>query len=119
MAARNLTRNPQRSAIATGGTGFTILAFVFLFAYFDGFGEQAIENSTRYLTGHIQLERAGFRRDYPPALAVPDGPAIVQRVRAIPNVSAAAPRVTPGLVGVPSVSAPEPAWTRKLSAWPW
>ena len=34
------------------------------------------------------------------------------------SVSADAPRVTPGLSGVPKVSAPEPACTRNASAWP-
>ena len=35
------------------------------------------------------------------------------------SVSAAVEAATPGLVGTPSVSAPEPASTRKPSAWPW
>jgi len=35
------------------------------------------------------------------------------------KVSAAVPGVTPGLEGSPRVAAPEPASTRKLSAWPW
>ena len=35
------------------------------------------------------------------------------------SVSAAVDAATPGLVGTPSVSAPEPASTRKPSAWPW
>jgi len=35
------------------------------------------------------------------------------------RVSAAAAAGTPGLVGTPSVSAPDPAWTRKASACPW
>ena len=40
----------------------------------------------------------------------------VEVVVAGDSVSAAAPRVTPGLVGMPSVSAPEPACTRNASA---
>jgi len=35
------------------------------------------------------------------------------------SVSADAARVTPGLVGVPSVSASDPALTRNASACPW
>jgi hypothetical protein len=54
---------PRRTAITVGGTAFSIVAFVFLFGYYDGFSEQIIDNSTRYLTGHLQVERAGFRQD--------------------------------------------------------
>ena len=35
------------------------------------------------------------------------------------SVSCAAPSVTPGLLGVPSVVAAEPAWTSRASTWPW
>ena len=35
------------------------------------------------------------------------------------SVSATAPGVTPGESGRPSVATPEPAWTRRKSAWPW
>ena len=35
------------------------------------------------------------------------------------SVSATAPGVTPGESGSPSVATPDPAWTRRRSAWPW
>ncbi|MDO8450826.1 MAG: ABC transporter permease [Rhodoferax sp.] len=93
IAGRNILRNPRRTAITAGGTAFGIVAFVFLFSYFDGFGEDLIENSTRYVTGHVQLERAGFRQDYAPELAFEDAEALLQQLRAVPEVEAAAPRV--------------------------
>lgn len=92
IAARNILRNRRRTAITAGGTAFGIVAFVFLFSYFDGFGEALIENSTRYVTGHVQVERAGFRQDYAPELAF-DGAQALQQLRAAPEVAAAAPRV--------------------------
>lgn len=93
IAARNLLRNRRRTAITVGGTAFSILAYVFLFGYFDGFGEQLIDSSTRYLTGHIQLERVGFRKDFAPELALDQPDVLLERIRSAPSVTAAAPRV--------------------------
>lgn len=93
IAGRNILRNRRRTAITAGGTAFGIVAFVFLFSFFDGFGEDLIENSTRYVTGHVQLERAGFRDDYAPELAFENTEDLLLRLRSVPEVAAAAPRV--------------------------
>lgn len=93
IAGRNILRNPRRTAITAGGTAFGIVAFVFLFGFFDGFGEDLTENSTRYVTGHVQLERAGFRLDYATELAFDGADALLRQLRAAPEVEAAAPRV--------------------------
>jgi putative ABC transport system permease protein len=93
IAGRNILRNRRRTAITSGGTAFGIVAFVFLFSYFDGFSEDLIENSTRYVTGHVQLERAGFRQDYAPELAFDGFETLLQQLRSVPEVEAAAPRV--------------------------
>jgi ABC-type lipoprotein release transport system permease subunit len=93
IAARNILRNRRRTAITVGGTAFCVIGYVFLLGFFDGFFEQTIENSTRYLTGHVQIERAGFRRDYAPELALGDAASVLERVRQTPGVAAAAPRV--------------------------
>ena len=93
IAARNLLRNPRRSMIVIGGTAAGILGFVFMLGFFDGFFEQTIENSTRYLTGHIQLERAGFRRDLAPELSIDAPQVLVEQLRREPGVAGAAPRV--------------------------
>ena len=93
VAARNILRNPRRTAITVGGTAFSIVAFVFLFGYYDGFGEQIIDNSTRYLTGHIQFERAGFRQDLAPELALEGTDALIGLLAREPGVAAAAPRI--------------------------
>jgi putative ABC transport system permease protein len=93
IAARNILRNRRRTAIMVGGTAFSVLSFVFLFGFFDGFFEQVVENSTRYLTGHVQLERTGFRKDLAPELAFEQPTALLERLRGVPNVAAAAPRI--------------------------
>jgi ABC-type lipoprotein release transport system permease subunit len=95
IATRNVLRNPRRTAITAGGTAFAIVGYVFLFGFFDGFDEQIIENATRYLTGHAQVERAGFRKDLAPEFAL-DGAgasALLARLRTAPHVAGAAPRI--------------------------
>jgi len=76
-----------------GGAAFSVAAFVFMFGFFDGFFEQLVDNSTRYLTGHAQLERAGFRKDLAPELALDDAQALADKLRRTPGVAAAARRV--------------------------
>lgn len=93
IATRNVLRNPRRTAITVGGTAAAILAWVFLFAYFDGFTEQIIDNATRYMTGHAQIERLGFRTDYAPELAMDEPTQLLARALRTPYVLAAAPRV--------------------------
>lgn len=92
IATRNLLRNRKRSAITVFGAAFAIVAYVFLYGFFDGFGEQLVDNSTRYVTGHLQIEREGLRRDLAPELAF-DGSAALAAVRDQSGVAAAAPRV--------------------------
>jgi ABC-type lipoprotein release transport system permease subunit len=93
IAARNLLRNPRRTVIMIGGAASGILGFVFVLGFFDGFFEQTIENSTRYLTGHVQIERAGFRTDLATELAIEAPGALIDELRRAPGVAAAAPRV--------------------------
>lgn len=93
IAARNLLRNPRRSAITVGGAAFAIVAYVFMYGYFDGFSEQIIDNATRYVTGHVQVERPGFRRDLASELALGNPKSLLESLRQVPNVEAAAPRV--------------------------
>ncbi len=92
IAARNLLRNPRRTAIMVAGTTFGIVGYVFVLGFFDGFFENTIENSTRYITGHVQVERAGFRRELAPEMALERPDALLAQLRAVPGV-AAAPRV--------------------------
>ena len=93
IATRNVLRNRKRSAITIGGTAFAIAAYVFLYGYLDGFGEQIVDNATRYVTGHLQLEREGFRRDLAPELAFTDPETVLRAIEQVPGVEAAAPRI--------------------------
>lgn len=93
IATRNLLRNPRRTAIMVAGTAFGIVGYVFVLAFFDGFFENTIDNSTRYVTGHVQVERPGFRRELAPEAALGAAQALLADLRSAPGVAAAAPRV--------------------------
>lgn len=93
IATRNVLRNPRRTAITAGGTAFAILAYVLLFGYFDGFSEGILDTATRYLTGHAQIERPGFRKDLAPELSIDDPHDLLARAQRQPHVLAATPRV--------------------------
>lgn len=93
IAMRNLLRNPKRTAIMVAGTAFGIVGYVFVLGFFDGFFERTIENSTRYITGHVQIERPGFRRELAPELAIDKPDALLAELRGVPGIAAAAPRV--------------------------
>ena len=93
IATRNLLRNPRRTLIMVAGTTFGIVGYIFVLGFFDGFFENTIENSTRYITGHVQVERPGFRRELAPEAAIASPQALVTELRSVPGVAAAAPRV--------------------------
>ncbi|HEX5685118.1 MAG TPA: ABC transporter permease [Ideonella sp.] len=93
IALRSVMRNPRRTAITAGGTAFGIAAFVFLFGFFDGFDQEIIDNATRYVTGHAQVERPGFRRELAPELSIEQADALIDAIRRTSGVAAAAPRV--------------------------
>ena len=93
IAVRNLLRNPRRTAIMVAGAACGIVGYVFVLGFFDGFFERMIDNSTRYITGHVQIERSGFRRDFAPELAIEGPDALLAELRSTPGIAAAAPRV--------------------------
>ncbi len=107
IAARSILRNPRRALLTTGATAFGLAAFLFLYAFADGFFEQMIGNSTGYLTGDLQVERQGFRDELSPALVIEEPPAVLARVRAHPEVRAAAPRIkVQAMVSSPTTTEP-------------
>jgi putative ABC transport system permease protein len=93
IAARNLLRNRMRSVITAFAAAFAIVSYVFLYGFFDGFGEQIVSNSTGYITGHLQIEREGLRRDLAPELAFDDAAGVLKAALDLSGVAAAAPRV--------------------------
>jgi putative ABC transport system permease protein len=93
IAVRSMWRNPRRTLITAGGAAFAVFSYVFLFGYFDGFDEQAIDTATRYLTGHIQVEKTGFRKTLAPEVAIEQPDDLIAAVRRLPHIVGVAPRV--------------------------
>jgi ABC-type lipoprotein release transport system permease subunit len=93
IAIRSMFRNPRRSLLTAGATAFGLAAYLFLYAFTDGFFEQMIENSTGQLSGHLQVSSPGFRQDFSPKLRVTNTSEVVNRLLASPEVKAVAPRV--------------------------
>ncbi len=100
MGVRNLFRNPRRSLITLSGIAFGMAAILFLWALAEGYYQQMIENATGYETGHLQVNRAGFRRELTPEYAIAEPDALLAQVRGLPGVVGATPRVfTQALLG--------------------
>jgi len=93
MAMRSAWRNPRRSLLTASATAFGLAAFLFLYAFADGFFEQMIRNSTGFLTGHLQIEQRGFRDELSPSLQITEPASLLRTIRQQPMVKAAAPRV--------------------------
>lgn len=93
MALRSVFRNPRRSVITASATAFGLAAYLFLYAFADGFFEQMIHNSTQQLSGHVQVMEAGHDIDLSPALRIAGSQALRQQLQERPEVEAAAPRV--------------------------
>ena len=93
IAARGIGRNPQRTALTITATAFGVGAFVFLIGFVDGYLVQLVDNSTGYVTAHIQVQHPRFRTEMEPVNSLADAERLLRQVRAVPQVAAAAPRV--------------------------
>lgn len=72
MAWHNITRNMTRSVITivaiASGLGF----MMFFYALVDGMYEQMINNSTRYISGDLQISTKEYRDDPSPSASIKD-----------------------------------------------
>ena len=93
MALRSVFRNPRRSVITASATAFGLAAYLFLYAFADGFFEQMIQNSTQQLSGHVQVMAKSHDVDLSPDLRIADSWALQRQLQERPEVEAAAPRV--------------------------
>lgn len=93
IAFRSMFRNPRRSLLTVGATAFGLAAYLFLYAFTDGFFEQMIENSTGQLSGHLQVSAPNFRQDFSPKLRIEQSTQLADELLAHPQVKAVAPRV--------------------------
>jgi len=93
IAFRSIWRNPRRSALTSGATAFGLGAFLFLYAFTDGFFEQMINNSIDFSTSHVQIEPRGFRNELSPAFFISQPEEKLAQVQHHPTVISATPRI--------------------------
>ena len=93
IAARGIGRNPHRTALTLAASAFGVGAFVFLGGFVDGYLAQLVENSTGYVTGHLQVQHPRFRSEMEPSNSLAASEGLLRDLRALPQVRAAAPRV--------------------------
>lgn len=93
MAFRSIWRNPRRSALTSGATAFGLGAFLFLYAFTDGFFEQMMNNSIDFATSHVQIEPRGYRDKLSPALFISQAEEMLMQAQQHSAVIAAAPRI--------------------------
>lgn len=93
IALRSIFRNPQRSVLTSAATAFGLGAFLFLYAFTDGFFEQMINNSIDFSTSHVQIAPPNFRDNLSPTLFISQADKLIAEVEKNPAVVAVAPRV--------------------------
>jgi ABC-type lipoprotein release transport system permease subunit len=101
VAWRNLWRNRGRTLVTASGLALGYLAAVVVAGLDDGMGAELIDNGTRLLTGQIQVHAADYLPDRKVnnTIGGDDGidvSALLARIDADPEVTAAAPRVYGG-----------------------
>jgi len=93
IAWRNLWRNRRRTLLSAGAIGFSVALLLFTMAMQAGTYASMIDNATRLLDGHVQLQRRGYLDDPRIETAINGAQARTAMVRAIPGVVAATPRI--------------------------
>lgn len=93
IAARGIGRNPHRTALTVAAGAIGVAGFVFVTGVADGYLVQLVENSTGYVTGHLQVQHPRLRTEMDPANVVGDSEALLAQLRAQRSIAAAAPRV--------------------------
>lgn len=96
MAFRDLGRNRRRSILSSLAVGIGTALMLFMAATLRGEMRGAVQNNVRLQTGHIQIRAASYEESkdslaWEDLIQNPDE--IVQQISALPQVSAAAPRL--------------------------
>lgn len=92
IAWRNLWRNPRRTGLTSGGIGFAVLLMLFAQASQLGSFSIAIENATRLLTGHLQVQHPSYADDPSLRYTVTGASQLAHQIAADPAVLAVGQR---------------------------
>lgn len=100
LALRNLTRNRWRSGLTLAGVAVAVAMLVWSDGLMEAFFSTMIESATATQLGDVRIESQAHARDSSIYDAFPMSAALLDRVRGVPGVKAAAPRIlTFGLLG--------------------
>ena len=94
LALRSLTRNKRRSIVTGIAVGFGVIALVVLQGFVNAIIHNVVEQNVLSRVAPIQVFKAGYLgSDDPLKVTLPEDPALLERIRAIPGVTAVAPRL--------------------------
>jgi putative ABC transport system permease protein len=93
LAWRNVFRNARRSLLTVAAIAVGLTALSFLWSFIEGVNDQMVENSTRYLTGHVQVHRSGFHDNQTLDLIMDDARPVHFALAGQPHVVAASERL--------------------------
>ena len=90
---RNLWRNPRRTALALSAIGLSVTLVLAYDSILRGYGDWMLETITGPMLGHAQVHATGWRKDRSMDRTITGVSALLDTVRADPDVSSAAVRV--------------------------
>ena len=95
IALRNARRNRWRSAVSLLAVLVGVCAMVFLQGFIQGFIQSLAEDMVHTRIGAIRIHRAGYSEatEDPLRADLPDDPALVEKLRALPRVTAVTRRL--------------------------
>ena len=92
IAWRNLWRNRQRTWLSVGGIAFAVMLILAARSAQISATSAMLDNATRLLTGHLQVQNAAYADEPSLRHAIPDATAVARAVAAAPHVTAVAQR---------------------------
>jgi len=94
LALRNLGRNRRRTLVTGLTIAFGVFAIVFLQSFVNALLRNIVEVSVETKVGAVQVFKAGYLgSDDPLKMTFLDSPALTAKIRAVPGVTAVAPRL--------------------------
>ena len=93
IAWRNLWRNRRRTLLSAASIAFSVALLLFAMAMQSGAYRTMIDNATRLLDGHVQVQRPGYLDDPRIGNVIEDVADRLAIVRATPGVVGATPRI--------------------------
>ncbi len=96
LAVRNLLRNRRRTVLTMITVAFAVLFLNVWDAMLRGLERQSYDNLIHYQTGHAKVFEEGWfelRDELPLDRSLEDPAAVLERVRQVPGVAAAVPRI--------------------------